>query len=152
MSTQGAANTHNMLRVRFACDENAVRSPMAEGLARDLYGNRIDFGSVGVRPGGLNMFAMVVLNELGINIADHEPSGFDTLDSAPCDLIISLTPEAQHHAIEYTRDGACEVEYWPTQDPTHVHGSRETILDSYREVRDHLAGRIEKRFADQSVQ
>ena len=62
------------------------------------------------------------------------------------DLIIALSPEAQHHAIELTRTMACDVEFWNTFDPTIVEGSRETRRDAYRQVRDHLIQRIRKRF------
>ena len=60
--------------------------------------------------------------------------------------MISLTPEAQHRAVELARDRAVEIEYWPTQDPTLAMGSREAVLDAYRETRDGLAARIRARF------
>ena len=61
------------------------------------------------------------------------------------DLIITLSPEAHHKALGLTRTIAAEVEYWPTADPTILQGSRDQILDAYREVRDGLARRIRDR-------
>lgn len=61
------------------------------------------------------------------------------------DLIITLTPEAHHAALELTRSNSLDVVYWPTMDPTVVTGTREQILDAYREVRDHLAKLIAER-------
>ena len=60
--------------------------------------------------------------------------------------MVSLTPEAQHRAVELARGHAVELAYWPTQDPTLAMGSREAVLDAYREARDALAARIRARF------
>ena len=58
------------------------------------------------------------------------------------DLIISLSPEAHHAALELTRTIAAEVEYWPMPDPTIVQGTRDQVLDAYRDLRDGLSYRI----------
>jgi len=132
--------------VLFACNFNAVRSPMAEGIAKKLFGTEIYIQSVGVRPDGeLDPFTVSVLAEIDIDIAAHAPKTFDDLDDTSFDLVITLTPEAQHKAVEMTRTMAVEVEYWPTFDPTMTLGSRDVILASYRQVRDDLTARIERR-------
>ena len=56
--------------------------------------------------------------------------------------MVSLSPEAHHAALELTRTVAAEVEYWPTPDPTLAQGTREQMLDAYRDVRDGLSYRI----------
>jgi protein-tyrosine-phosphatase len=132
--------------VLFACARNAVRSPIAEALTKRLYGQRIYVDSVGVRPGKLDPFAVAALQEIGIDLTRHRPKGFEDLEDTYYDLIISLTPEAQHQAVEMTRTMACDLEYWPTLDPTAVYGSREQKMDAYRELRDSLERRIIARF------
>ena len=132
----------------FACNLNAVRSPMAEAIAKHLAGDRVYVDSVGVRAGELDGFAIAVMAEIDIDLSRHNPKSFDDLEDSSFDLIVSLTPEAQHKAVEMTRTMACEVEYWPTFDPTITQGSRERILDSYREVRDGLLQRIRARLLD----
>ena len=87
------------------------------------------------------------MEELGIDLSRHRAKSFDDLEDTSYDLIVSLSPEAQHKAVELTRTMACEVEFWPILDPTWVEGSRETRLDAYRQVRDELRRRIEARFA-----
>ena len=87
------------------------------------------------------------MEEISVDLANHAPKTFDQLEDASFDLVISLTPEAQHRAVEMTRGRAAEIEYWPTFDPTLAEGSREARLAAYREVRDHLAKRIAERFA-----
>lgn len=119
---------------------------MAEAMLKHLHRQRIFVDSVGVRPSELDPFAVVVMEEIGIPIGKHRPKGFEDLEDSSFDLIISLSPEAQHSAVELTRTMACEVEYWPTFDPTIVEGSREVRLDAYRTVRDDLFKRIRERF------
>ena len=133
--------------VLFACTQNSVRSPMAEALLKHLLGHRIYVDSIGVRAGEVDPFAVEVLEELGIDLSRHRSKSFDDLEDTSYDLIISLSPEAQHKAVELTRTMACEVEFWPILDPTWVEGSREIRLDAYRQVRDELRRRIEARFA-----
>ena len=133
--------------VLFACSLNAVRSPMAEGLLKHLLGHRVYVDSVGVRVAEINPFAVSVMEEIGIDLSKHRPKAFDGLEDTSYDLIITLSPEAQHQAVELTRTMACEVEYWPTFDPTIVEGSRETCLAAYRDVREGLQRHIEDRFA-----
>ncbi|MGE0667550.1 MAG: low molecular weight phosphatase family protein [Sphingomonadales bacterium] len=133
--------------VLFACNLNAVRSPMALGIARYLFGKRIFFDSAGVRAGEPDPFVVAVMDEIGIDMEKHRPKSFEDLEDSSFDLVITLTPEAQHNAMELTRTMACDVEYWPTMDPTLMLGSREQILDAYRDVRDTLMKRIKERFS-----
>ncbi len=111
-----------------------------------LYGHAVYIDSVGVRGGEVDHFAVAVMDEIGIDVSRHRSKSFGDLDDDSYDLVISLSPEAQHSAVEMTRTSACEVEYWPTQDATAVHGSRERILDAFREVRNTLVHRIQDRF------
>ena len=57
-----------------------------------------------------------------------------------------MSPEAHHKALEFTRDKAVTVEYWPTMDATGIDGAREQKLEAYRAVRDGLMSRIKHRF------
>ena len=132
--------------VLFACTYNSIRSPMAEALLKHLHGRRIYVDSVGVREAEIDPFAVVVMEEIGIDISRHRAKTFDDLEDTSFDLVVSLSPEAQHSAVELTRTMACEVEFWPVFDPTAVEGSREEMLRAYRLVRDHLRQRLLERF------
>jgi protein-tyrosine-phosphatase len=132
--------------VLFACTSNAIRSPMAEGYLKYLHGHRVYVDSVGVRSGELDGFAVAAMAEIGIDISNHQAKTFDDLQDTTFDVVISLSPEAQHKAVEMTRTMAIEVVFWNTLDPSVVEGSRETMLDAYRQVRDHLIARIHERF------
>ena len=120
---------------------------MAEGILKFLHGTRIYVDSTGVRASEVDGFAIAVMDEIGIDIASHKPKVFEALEDSYFDLIISLSPEAQHRAIEMTRVMAVEIEFWNTFDPTVVEtDDRELRLESYRQVRDQLMDRLKGRF------
>jgi protein-tyrosine-phosphatase len=132
--------------VLFCCTLNSIRSPMAEALLKYLHGKRIYVDSVGVRAGEIDGFAIAAMDEIGIDLTKHRSKTFEDLEDTSFDLIISLSPEAQHSAVEMTRTMACDVEYWPTLDPSVIEGNREERLEAYRAVRDTLLARIRERF------
>lgn len=119
---------------------------MAEALAKFLFGRAVYVDSVGLRAGEVDGFAVAVMDEIGIDISRHRSKTFAELDDSSFDCIISLSPEAQHHALELTRSTATEVELWNTFDPSLVEGNRETRLEAYRAVRDQLMERLKRRF------
>jgi protein-tyrosine-phosphatase len=134
--------------VLFMCAQNAVRSPMAEAMAKHFFGKSIYVQSAGARKGEPDGFIVAALDEIGIDASKHKPKSIAELEEwegLNFDLIISLSPEAHHKALDLTRTVAAEVEYWPTQDPTLVQGSREEMLEAYRGVRDGLMQRIKTR-------
>ena len=132
--------------VLFACSANSIRSPIAEAILKHLLGHRIFVDSVGVRAREIDGFAVAAMQEIGIDIDRHRPKTFDELEDMSFDLVVTLSPEAQHSAVEMTRTMACEVEFWNTLDPSIVDGTREMRLDAYRQVRDQLMERIKARF------
>ncbi len=133
--------------VLFVCNMNAIRSPMASALMRHLTNNRVYARSAGVHMGETNPFAIQIMDEIGIDISRHEPLPLSELHDSAFDLIITLTPEAHHQALELTRTMAVDVEYWPVIDPSLARGAREQILDAYRHCRDQLLLKIKTRFA-----
>ena len=136
----------NPTAVLFACTMNSVRSPIAEALLKYLHGQRIYVDSAGARKGEIDPFAVAVMEEMGIDLSRHRAKSFAQLEDSSFDLIVSLSPEAQHKAVEMTRAMACEVEFWNIFDATMVEGGREARLDAYRQVRDELFRRIKDRF------
>src|SRR6202166_4769540 len=136
--------------VLFACGLNSARSPMAESLLQHMFPKALYVKSAGVRKGERDPFAVAVVAERGRDISTHKPVTFEELDDwegLNFDLIITLSPEAHHKALELTRTHAAEVEYWPTQDPAGTDGNREQKLAAYREVCDTLSMRIRRRFS-----
>ncbi len=133
--------------VLFCCTNNVVRSPMAEALMKSLHGHHIYIDSAGVRTmDEVDPFAVEVLGELGIDLSRHKPKTLDDLTDSYYDVIVSLSPEAQHKAVEMTRTMACDLLFWNTLDPTLIEGSRQQRLDAFRQVRDELLRRIKQVF------
>ncbi|BDV33783.1 MULTISPECIES: arsenate reductase ArsC [Methylocystis] len=128
--------------VLFACTLNTVRSPMAEAIARHYFGREIYFASAGIKRGEADPFAVAAMEEIGVDMSRHKPHTFEDLEDSNFDLIVTLSPEAHHRALEFTRAMAVDVVYWPTPDATAAQGSREAILSAYRDVRDRLTARI----------
>lgn len=113
---------------------------------RHLSAKGVYVESAGVRAGALDPLAVAVMEEIGLEIGKHKPRRFEDLEDGSFDLVITLSPEAQHKAVELTRTAATQVEYWPTMDPTAVEGSHEQRLAAYRAVRDQLLERLKRRF------
>jgi len=132
--------------VLFCCTRNAIRSPMAEGILKMLHGRRIFVDSAGIHGAEVDGFAVAVMDEIGLDLTRHRAKTFDELEDTSFDLIVSLSPEAQHRAVEMTRTMAAEIEFWNTMDPSIVEGHREARLEAYRQVRDGLMARIQARF------
>jgi protein-tyrosine-phosphatase len=131
---------------------NSVRSPMAEGILKHMHGKRMFVDSVGLKSKPIDPFVIEVMKEIGVDVERHHAKTFDELEDTSFDVIITLAPEAQHRAVEMTRVMACDVEYWPTFDPTIVEGNREMRLDAYRQVRDQLRQRIGERFPQEVLE
>ena len=136
--------------VLFMCNFNAVRSLAAEAIARHYFGKSTYVQSAGVRSGEpSDPFMIAALDEIGIDAQRHKPRTIEQLEDwegLNFDLIVTLSPEAHHRALELTHTVAADVEYWPTPDPTlNQDGTREQRLDGYRDVRDGLTYRIKAR-------
>jgi protein-tyrosine-phosphatase len=95
---------------------------MAAAIMRHLFGKFVYVESAGVRAGALDPIAVEVMEEIGIEIGKHRPHTFEDLGDGSFDLVVTLSPEAQHRAIELTRTSSIQVEYWPTMDPTAFEG------------------------------
>lgn len=138
--------------VLFCCDHNSVRSPMAEGMMKRFYGQRIYVQSAGIRPGReIDGFAIAVCQEIGVELGEHRSRSFGQMqdygdDLSGFDLVLALSPASQREALEQTREFALEIEYWPVMDPTGLGERREDRLAAYRNTRDQIKSRILSRF------
>ena len=134
--------------ILFCCDHNAVRSPMAEGIMKKLYGTGTYVQSVGViNDLEIDGFSIAVCNEIGVELSRHRSRSFDEMerwgdDLSSFDLIVALSPASQRRALELTRLFHLTVEYWPILDPTGIGETRETKLVSYRQTRDQILSKL----------
>ncbi|SHI62045.1 low molecular weight phosphatase family protein [Wenxinia saemankumensis] len=147
----GAARTLPQ-SVLFCCDHNSVRSPMAEGIMKKLYGQRAYVQSAGVKSDlEIDGFAVAVCNEIGVRLDRHRVRSFDEMeqwgdDLSSFDLVVALSPASQRRALELGRYSHLDVEYWPILDPTGLGDGREQRLGAYRTTRDMILERLTGRF------
>ena len=140
--------------VLFCCDHNAVRSPMAEGLMKQMYGMDVYVQSVGVKNDlEIDGFSVAVCQELGVELSRHRSRSFDEMenwgdDLSSFDLVIALSHASQRRALELTRYFHLDVEYWPILDPTGLGEGREAKLTQFRAARDQIATRLTDRFGE----
>ncbi len=138
--------------VLFCCDHNAVRSPMAEGIMKKLYGTGTYVQSAGVTNDmEIDGFSIAVCQELDVELSRHRSRSFDEMenwgdDLGSFDLVIALSPASQRRALDLTRFYSLEVEYWPILDPTGLGETRDAKLASYRQARDQIRERLINRF------
>ncbi len=140
--------------ILFCCDHNSVRSPMAEGLMKRLYGRTSYVQSAGVKNDReVDGFAVAVCQELGIELSRHRSRSFEEMqqwgdDLSGFDLVVALSPASQRQALELTRFYHLDVEYWPIMDPTGIGETREAKLAAYRQARDQIRARMIERFGE----
>ena len=138
--------------ILFCCDHNAVRSPMAEGIMKKLYGTDTYVQSVGViNDLEIDGFSIAVCDEIGVELSRHRSRSFDEMerwgdDLSSFDLIVALSPASQRRALELTRLFHLTVEYWPILDPTGIGETREMKLVSYRQTRDQILKKLREKW------
>jgi protein-tyrosine-phosphatase len=139
-------NTKLPSAVLFACTLNAIRSPMAAAIMHHHFGHKVYVASAGIAAGDPDPFVGMIMDEIGIDLKKHRPHSFEDLEDSAFDLLITLSPEAKAKADDMSRTMAIEIENWAIVDPSQTQGSREQILDSYREVRDDIVKKVMQRF------
>jgi len=143
--------------VLFCCDHNSVRSPMAEGIMKKLYGSDCYVQSVGVKNDlEIDGFAVAVCQEIGVELSRHRSRSFDEMedwgdDLTSFDLVLALSPASQRRALDLTQFFHIDVEYWPILDPTGIGDSRDVKLAQYRAARDQIIERLNARFGPASA-
>jgi len=122
----------------FLCVGNSARSQMAEGLARDRFGDAVTVQSAGSVPKRVNPLAIRVLAEIGIDITHHRSKSVEEIDPATVDLVVTLCAEEVCPVFL----GKARRLHWPLPDPAAAEGTGEERLQMFREVRDEIIRRL----------
>lgn len=144
--------------VLFCCDHNSVRSPMAEGIMKKLYGTECYIQSVGVKNDlEIDGFSIAVCAEIGVELSRHRSRSFDEMedwgdDLSSFDLVLALSPASQRRALDLTQFYHLEVEYWPILDPTGLGDNRDARLALYRQARDQIKDHLITRWGPGQTQ
>ena len=102
-----------MKRILFLCVANSARSQMAEGLGRQILGERAEVSSAGSDPAPVNPHAVEVMGEIGIDITGQYSKPVDTIDLSGLDLVVTLCAEEVCPVLP----GHVQRMYWPIADP-----------------------------------
>ena len=122
----------------FLCVGNSARSQMAEGLARDRFGDAVTVQSAGSVPKRVNPLAIRVLAEIGIDITHHRSKSVEEIDPATVDVVVTLCEEEVCPVFL----GKAKRLHWPLSDPAATEGTGEERLQMFREVRDEIIRRL----------
>jgi arsenate reductase (thioredoxin) len=129
------------LRVLILCTGNSARSQMAEGLLRNMAGDRVEVASAGVAPTHVRPEAIAVMKEIGIDISNHRSKSIDELITQAFDYVITVCDNANQHCPVFS---ASRRIHWSIEDPAAVEGDDKIRLAAFREVRDELRERLRK--------
>ena len=131
--------------ILFLCSANSCRSQMAEGFARHLHGDKYEVFSAGTEAGGINPYAVKVMDEVGVNINGQKSNEVSHYADRNFDAVITVCDRAKDKCpIFYNCSGGeCEIKNWNFQDPASATGTEEEVLEIFRKVRDSIKEKIE---------
>ncbi len=101
-------------RILFLCVANSARSQMAEGLARQMLGERAEVLSAGSNPAPVNSHAVEAMAEVGIDISGQHSKSVNTIDLSGLDLVVTLCAEEVCPVLP----GRVRRLHWPIADPS----------------------------------
>jgi len=114
---------------------------MAEGLLRDLAGDRFEVFSAGTVTTRVRQEAISVMAEVGVDISAQESETLERYLEEPLDLVITVCDDANEACPVFP--GAGERLHWSFPDPSTAAGGHEERLRAFRIVRDEIRARIE---------
>ena len=136
-------------KVFFLCTGNSCRSQMAEGLLRQLYGDKYEVYSAGIKPTEVNKRAIEVMNEIGIDISKQTSKSVNEFTNKPFDIIITVCDNAKESCPFFP----CQAErlHWSFVDPAEATGTPDGITGAFRDVRDQIKSQITDIFCQLNI-
>jgi arsenate reductase len=141
----GLKKKMNKHRVLFICTHNSARSQMAEGLLRNLYGDRYEAYSAGIEPTKIHPFAIEVMDEIGIDISNHHAKNVSEFKSAEFDYVVTVCDNAKETCPFFP--GAKEYIHKSFEDPSQYVGAEKNNSEFFGHLRDEIKEWIEKTFS-----
>lgn len=132
------------LKVLFICSSNQARSQMAEGLLRDIYGDRYDVFSAGVNPTFVAPEAILALDEVGVDIKGQRSKGIDEFKDVEFDYVITVCDKARETCPFFP--GAKNYIHKSFREPSRVCEADEPLVEGYKRVRNDIKKWLEKTF------
>ena len=127
-------------KIIFICTGNACRSQIAEGIMRQLAGDKFDVFSAGSHPSLVHQISIKVMKEIGINITSHTSDPISNFLSKNINIVVTVCDNADKVCPVFP--GKVERIHWSIKDPFKGWGSDPDDLDSFTRTRDDLYERI----------
>ncbi|MFQ6052464.1 MAG: arsenate reductase ArsC [Candidatus Hydrothermarchaeota archaeon] len=135
-----------MKRVLFLCTHNSCRSQIAEGILRQLHGDKFEVFSAGIKPSEVSPYAIKCMAEVGIDISKHKSKPVERFLGERFDYVITVCDSAKE-SCPFFSGGAKHLQ-WNFIDPASATGSEEEIMSVFREARDEIKNRIKETFRE----
>jgi arsenate reductase (thioredoxin) len=132
--------------VLFLCTHNSARSQMAEGLLRAIYGERYDAHSAGVEATSVDPRAVLVMNEIGIDISGQRSKSAEEFQDTIFDLAVTVCDDAKQvcpicsaqFELPTKSPKARDIIHKSFEDPAVAGSSEEEQLKVFRRVRNEI--------------
>ena len=143
---------------------NSVRSQMAEGLLRSVYGKKYEVFSAGSNPTQVHPLAIKVMAEIGVDISRQVSKNIEEFRNKDMDLVVSVcssspklicslcsspTIMGRPEIVSTTLPKAKHYLHRSFNDPSEVEGTSEEMVLAFRHTRDEIKKWIIDKFADQ---
>jgi arsenate reductase len=127
-------------RVLVVCSGNSARSQIAEALIRHEAGDVFEVSSAGTHPAQVHIEAVVVMQELGIDISAQRSKPLSEFEGVKFDFVITVCDRARENCPIFS--GEPERLHWPFGDPAAFTEEGEERLHAYRRLRDKIHARV----------
>ena len=131
-------------KVLFLCTHNSARSQMAEGILRNLYGDKFEVFSAGTEPSRVNPYAIRAMQEIGIDISENTSKSIEGFQGMNIDYVVTVCDRAKESCSTFP--GAKHNIHKGFIDPSKFGGKDEEILLGFRQIRDEIRSWIQKEF------
>ena len=125
----------------FLCTHNSARSQMADGLLREMAGDRFEALSAGTVVTRVHPLAIEAMQELGIDISGHRSKSIDEFSDAPPDIVVTVCDNAREACPHLP--GVTTRLHWSFPDPSAAKGTESEKRERFREVRNAIRERLE---------
>ncbi len=132
--------------VLFVCTLNSIRSPMAEGMMKARFGDRVYVQSCGLEAGEVSDLMVAVMREKSLDMQNHKSKTLAEMSDTSFDVAIAFNTDAESALRAFFDDSDTQIECWPTPDPTAGAMDVRAMMDNFRAVRDVIEMRIDKKF------
>lgn len=137
------------IRVLFLCTANAARSQMAAGIVNHDFNGEIEAYSAGTNPREVSRLAIMVLDEIDIDISSETSDHLDKYNDMHFDYVITLCDDANEKCPVFF--GGVERLHMGFYDPPHTNDPTDKNMQKFREVRDAIRTRMEIFFTEELV-